>query len=146
MSYPIIAEFWSAFEGTLQVHAKRLVEDIAKHQHADPKSLWAKIKPQIKISLADVDVEPKECLHKVRTEGAVYQRCRAPCVIGFTTCPRHANTVDPPTTYEEVDRITDLQAQYFVDSNQIARDANGRPQGLVKDGVLFLFEKTPKPL
>lgn len=150
--YPVIAELWSTFEGTLQIQAKRLVEDIAKHNNSDPKALWAKVKPQIKIGLLDIELDdelPTSCSHQTgATEGAVRLRCRAPCVLGFNACPKHINT--PLTknqgTYETVDRVIDYEGhQYFVDGRKIAHDRNGRPKGYVEDGVLILFETVEKP-
>jgi hypothetical protein len=150
--YPVIAELWSTFEGTLQIQAKRLVEDIAKHNNSDPKALWAKIKPQIKIGLLDVDLDdelPTSCSHPAgSTDGAIRLRCRAPCVIGFDACPRHIHTphVKSTSTYESVNRVLDHEGhQYFVDKHGIAHDRNGRPKGYVDDGVLMLFETSKKP-
>ena len=147
--YPVIAELWTLFEGTLQVQAKRLVDDIAKFQNVDSKALWAKIKPQIKIGLLDVELDeelPTSCSHASATceGGAIKTRCRAPCVIGFDACPRHVNTARTTTssnTYASVDRILDYQGNtYFVDKHKIAHDRNGRPKGYVDDGVLYVFE------
>jgi hypothetical protein len=150
--YPVIAEFWSTFEGTLQIQAKRLVEDIAKHNNSDPKALWAIIKPQIKIGLLDIDLDdelPTSCSHPLgTTEGAIRLRCRAPCVLGFDACPRHIHTPlkKDGDSYELVDRVIDYEGhQYFVDKNHVAHDRNGRPKGYVEDGTLVLFEVAPKP-
>jgi hypothetical protein len=146
MSYPVIAEIWSLFEGTLQIQAKRLVEDIAKHNTADPKALWSRIKPQIKIGLLDVDLpEPTLCSHPAGSaDGAIRFRCRAPCVIGFNACPRHVNLPKPASTgnYQMVDRIVDyIGTPYFVDADGIAHDKNGRVKGYVQEDVLVLFDK-----
>jgi hypothetical protein len=44
------------------------------------------------------------------------------------------------TATAEVDTVKDhTGAQFFVDSKNIARDINGKPKGIVEDGVLFLF-------
>lgn len=151
--YPVIAEIWSTFEGTLQIQAKRLVEDIAKNNNSDPKLLWAKIKPQIKIGLLDIDLDdelPTSCSHQSgSTEGAIRLRCRDPCVLGFDACPRHIHTPLTKTngTYESVDRVIDFEGyQYFVDKNKIAHDRNGRPKGYVDDGTLILFETSQEGL
>ncbi len=151
--YPVIAEVWSIFEGTLQVQAKRLVEDIAKHNNSDPKALWAKIKPQIKIGLLDLNLDdelPTCCSHPLgTTEGAIRLRCRAPCVLGFDACHRHIHTphAKPQGTFESVDRVIDYEGhQYFVDKNKIAHDRNGRPKGYIDDGTLILFEVCKKPV
>lgn len=145
--YPVLAELWTTFEGTLQIQAKRLVEDIAKHNNSDPKALWAKIKPQIKIGLLDIGLDdelPVSCSHPSgTTEGAIRLRCRAPCVIGFDACPKHIHTPKQQSqhTYESVDRVIDYQGyQYFIDKHNIAHDRNGRSKGYIKDDTLILFE------
>ena len=93
MSYPVVGEIWSALESTLLIQGKCLVEDIAKHYNSDPKTLWAKIKPQIKIEILDVELsEPSLCSHFAgNTDGAIHLRCRSPCLIGFDACSRHIN-------------------------------------------------------
>ncbi len=150
----MIAEIWTLFEGSLQLQAKRLVEDIAKQQNADSKALWAKVKPQIKIRLLDSELEensPSLCSFPIGvTEGAVRLRCRAPCLLGFSACPRHCQTAQPSpigpsnsSTGPSVDRIYDSRGcSYFVDKHGIARDRNGIARGQVDEGVLMLFEAT----
>ncbi len=155
----MIAEIWTLFEGSLQLQAKRLVEDIAKQQNADSKALWAKVKPQIKIRLLDSEIEensPSLCSFPIgTTEGAVRLRCRAPCLLGFSACPRHCQISHPPlggigpsppppsNSLPSVDRIYDSRGcSYFVDKHGIARDRNGIARGQVEEGVLMLFEAT----
>jgi len=152
-TYPVVAEIWTLFEGTLQIQAKRLVEDIAKHQKADPKALWAKIKSQIRIGLLDIDLPDPlltHCSHPSGNPegGAIHLRCRAPCVLGFDACQRHVGTPRPPgTKYEKVDRVLDYEGRaYFVDKNAIAHEKSGRPKGYMENGVLYLFEKAIKAI
>ncbi len=147
-TYPVVSEIWTLFEGTLILQAKRLVEDIAKHQKADPKALWAKIKPQVRIGIIDIDLpEPllTLCSHPSGSceGGAIALRCRAPCLLGFDACQKHIGTRNTQRgTHELVDRVLDFKGGvYFVDSRAIAHDRNGRPKGYVKDEVLYLFEK-----
>lgn len=152
MDYPVIAEIWTLFEGSLQLQAKRLVEDIAKQQNADSKALWAKVKPQIKIRLLDTEIQEQTsslCSFPIgATEGAVRLRCRAPCLLGFPSCPRHCQQAHPPlgapsNSGPSVDRIYDSRGcSYFVDKYGIARDRNGIARGQVDEGVLMLFEAT----
>lgn len=143
--YPVVAEVWSTFEAALLVNAKRLAEDIAKHQGKDPKALWALIKPQIRINLVDTEFpEPTFCSYPIGTEGgAVYQRCRVPCVLGFSACSRHVNLTVPQReqdTKDLVDCVKDCHGtMYYVDANKIARDKNGIAKGVVEEDVLFLF-------
>jgi len=142
--YPIVAEIWSTFEATLLTQAKRLAEDIAKSHGKDPKELWSKIKGQVKIGLFDVDLaEPTLCSHPLHNrEGAVRIRCRAPCTLGFDACPLHIHTPRrEESKYEAVSSVKDCSGQtYYVDSKNIARDKNGKPKGIVKEEVLYLFE------
>lgn len=150
MSYPVLAEFWTLFEGSLQIQAKRLVEDIAKQQQADPKVLWAKVKPQMKIGLCDVDLpedKPLYCSHPYggAVDGAVKLRCRGPCLIGFDACPKHVGTPHPTQSSAPaeniVDRVYDSKGLvYFVDKHKVARDRNGIARGYVEDDILVLFE------
>ena len=142
MAYPVVGEIWTIFEATLQVQAKRLVEDIAKHQKADPKELWAKIKPMIKIGILDSDLgDPMTCTHPSNCDGAIKMRCRAPCALGFDACPRHIGLAKMSMNFEKVDRVQDCTGQaYFVDKNNIVRDRNGCARGHVKDEVMYLFE------
>ena len=153
MTHPVHVEIYSCLESILLTQAKRLVEDIAKHQNTDSKELWSLIKPQIKVGLLDVELPeelPHYCPHPCASEGAVKLRCRAPCLLGFSACPRHIQmplSKDKQTTYESVDRVIDFQNQvYFVDKHRIARDKNGQPVGVLDDtNVLVLFEKCDKP-
>ena len=144
LAYPVVAEIWSTFEATLLTQARRLAEDIAKSHGKDPKELWSKIKGQVKIGLFDVDfTEPTLCSYQLHNrEGAVRVRCRAPCTLGFDACPLHIHTArKEESKHESVNSVKDLAGHtYYVDSKNIARDKNGKAKGLVKEGVLYLFE------
>ena len=80
-------------------------------------------------------------------------RCRAPCLLGFSSCLEHSGKLENPTetiSYSPVTRIFDYDNKhYFVDSYGIARDRNGRAKGVisVEDEVeqLRLFEVWKKP-
>lgn len=147
-TYPVVSEIWTLFEGTLQIQAKRLVEDIAKHQKADPKALWAKIKAQIRIGLVDIDLPDSlqiSCTYPLgNSDGAVRLRCRAPCVLGFHECQRHVGLSRSTATSQHatVDRVFDDYEgkTYFVDGNNIARDKDGRASGYIEEGVIYIFE------
>jgi hypothetical protein len=142
--YPIVAEIWSIFEATLMVQAKRLVEDIAQHQGRDSKELWSLIKPKVKVPLFDTDFpEPTLCSHIVGSQGtAIIQRCRSPCLLGFGTCPEHSHCLKGTSTLESVDSIKDMNGQtYYLDAKGLARDKQGKPKGVVKEDVLYLFHK-----
>jgi len=146
-AYPVVAEIWSTFEATMMVQAKKLVEDIAAHQGRDSKELWSQIKKQIRIPLAEAEVEPTLCSHSIGSQStAVLQLCRAPCLLGFDTCPRHANMAkashsDDELKAEAVEAIKDMDGQtYYVDSKKIARDKYGKPKGIVKEDILYLFQ------
>jgi hypothetical protein len=147
MDYPVVAEIWSLFEATLLTQAKRLVEDISKHEGKDPKELWSLIKPQIRIKLFETDIdEPKFCTFPLgNREGVVSIRCRAPCVLGFDACHMHshATSLSPQgsDSLEEVKSVKDSAGvTYYVDSKNVARDINGKAKGVVEDDVLYLFE------
>lgn len=143
MSYPVVAEIWTLFEATLQAQAKRLVEDIAKHQKQDPKELWAKIKPQIRIGLLDVDVPEKwTCIYLLgNTDTAVRTRCRAPCLLGFDACHKHIGLTTSEPQNEKVVRVFDHEGNiYFIDGQGIARDKNASAKGYLEEGVLYVFE------
>ena len=143
MSYPVVAEMWTLLEGTLQTQAKRLVEDIAKHQKADPKALWAKIKSQVRIGLLDVDVpESCSCTYPLgNTDTAVRLRCRAPCLLGFQACQKHIGLTAAASQNETADRVFDHEGNiYFVDGQGIARDKNASAKGYLEEGVLYVFE------
>jgi len=143
-AYPIVAEIWTIFEATLMVQAKRLVEDIAKHQGRDSKELWSLIKPKVKIPLFDTEFpEPTLCSHIIGSQGtAIIQRCRLPCLLGFGTCAEHSHALNKENTnLESVDSIKDMDGQvYYVDNKGLARDKQGKPKGVVKEGVLYLFK------
>jgi hypothetical protein len=143
-AYPVVAEVWSMFEATLLTQAKRLAEDISRLHGKDPKELWSKIKPQIKIGLFDVDFkEPTLCSHQLHNrEGAVRLRCRIPCALGFDACPLHIHSpIKEESKFEKVTSVKDFAGNtYYVDSKRIARDKNGKARGLVENDVLYLFE------
>ena len=127
------------------VQAKRLVEDIAQHQGRDSKELWSLIKPKVKVPLFDTDFpEPTLCSHIIGSQGtAIIQRCRSPCLLGFGTCSEHSQASKATaSTLESVDSIKDMDGQtYYVDGKGLARDKQGKPKGIVKEEVLYLFEK-----
>ena len=141
MSYTVVAECWSIFESALLVQARKLVEDIAKHQQSDPKDLWAKIRPTIKLGLIDMEVpEQPLCVDTCKREGsAILERCRAPCLIGFDHCPTHiARPTHEESAYEAVKRILNHEGVvYFVDTKGVARDKSGLAKGIVRDGILL---------
>jgi hypothetical protein len=152
--FPIVGEIWLNLQTILSTNAKRLVDDIARKQGVDSKELWANIKPQIRIGLLDIEVPedaPQFCSHlKGYSEhGAVRMRCRAPCILGFTSCAEHAGKPDSSISVEmpTVKRIFDIgNKAYFVDVHGIARDRNGIPKGTVSsDGTLLLFETWARP-
>ncbi len=150
MSYPVIAEIYSTFEAILMANAKRLCEDIAHKQGANQTELWKIVKDKIKIGLMDVELPdplPTYCSFPLtHSEGAVKVRCRAPCMLGFEACPEHIQKVEPhiDETQDTVKRIYDAEGHtYFVNHDGIAVDRNGRPQGTVRDDVLYLFKKQP---
>ncbi len=125
------------------------MEDIAKKQKADPKVLWAKVKPQIRVSLMDMDLPdplPTYCSFNIGSaDGSVYTRCRAACILGHTTCPQHSGKpiVQPKTSLPQVHRILDYNnQQYFVDDMNIVYDKTGTPVGTVQEDTLMLFEGT----
>jgi hypothetical protein len=147
-SYPVNLEVWNAFQTTLLTQAKRLCDDIARTYSKDSKELWNSVKSNLSIGLMDIEVDeeiPKFCEFPLGvTDGAIRIRCRAPCVLGFPSCPLHMHKQSPApqTDIESVDRVFDFcMRQYFVDAKGVARDKNGCVKGVVKDDVLFLFEK-----
>jgi len=157
-TFPIVGELWNNLQAILSTNAKRLADDIAKKQGVDSKELWARIKPQIRIGLLDIELPdegPLFCSHLkgFSDHGAIKMRCRAPCMIGFPACPEHAGK--PQTTIgatsaealPTVKRVFDIDNKvYFVDTHNIARDRNGVPKGTVNDdGVLLLFETWSRP-
>jgi hypothetical protein len=152
MSYPITLEIWSAFQTTLQTNAKRLCDDIAHAHGKDSKELWNSVKGQISVGLVDIEVDeelPKLCDYPLSTtDGAVKLRCRAPCLLGFPSCPNHIHkqipTVDPDIPV--VDRVFDhCYRTYYVDAKGVARDKNGSVKGIVKEDCIYLFEKAEDP-
>jgi hypothetical protein len=138
------------------IQAKVLVEDIAKHQGRDAKELWSQIKTHIRTPLFDPEFpEPTLCTFPIGSKGtAVLQRCRAPCVLGFGTCHEHASFNEESNRAndsrlgeaekqaEVVDSIKDIEGNtYYVDTKGIARDKFGKPSGVVKDEILYLFAR-----
>jgi hypothetical protein len=156
-TFPIVGEIWNNLQAILSTNAKRLTEDIARKQGVDAKELWARVKPQIRIGLLDIELPedvPQYCSHiKGFTDhSAVRMRCRAPCILGFPACPEHAGKPDvslgsAAEAQPTVKRIFDIDNKsYFVDTHGIARDRNGVPKGTVgADGTLLLFEVWPRP-
>ena len=145
MNYPVVGEMWRIFEQSLMISAKKLTEDIAKHQGADPKALWSAINKKIKISVTEVDVPetPSTCPYIIdTTEGIIKQRCRIPCLLGFAACPNHINThVKDVPTLPPVRRVMDFKGDiYFIDGD-VARNVHGVAKGVVENEVLYIFTK-----
>ncbi len=156
MSFPVVGEFWTIFEQTLLHKAKQLTEDIAKREGNDPKELWKKIKPMIRVGIceAETDELPLYCSFPIGTKDtAVFKRCRAPCLLGHSACADHvhkpvrrssvAGGAGASTPLPFVDRIIDHENKtYFVTQEGIAMDELSRVKGCVVDEVLYLFEKS----
>ncbi len=148
MSFPVVGEIWNVFEATLLVQAKKLAEDVAKKQGADPKELWNKIRPTLKIAPLDNDLPdplPMLCpFYTGTTNGCIYTRCRQPCLMGFDRCPSHVNKPEPKVSEESpsyVRRVFDYQNKtYFVDENDVAYDTSENPVGTVEEDALRFFE------
>jgi len=147
MQYPVVTEVWSIFEQTLMVAAKKLTEDISKHQGVDSKELWSNVKSQIKIGLFDIDVPetPITCRYMIeKGVGIIHERCRSPCLLGFSACPKHIHTPDNEVNIDLplVKRIIDVKnIQYYVDEHGVAMDAQGMAKGILEDDVLYLFKR-----
>ena len=148
MSYPLIAEIYSTFEAILMANAKRLCDDIAHKQGANQAELWKIIKEKVKVGLMDIDLPdplPTYCSYPlIHSEGAIKVRCRAPCMLGFEACPDHINKNQPhiDSNQASVKRVYDVEGHtYFVSDDGIAMDRNGRPQGTIRENVLYLFAK-----
>ena len=153
-TFPVLTEMWAILEGSLQAQARKLVNDIAAAEKKDSKVLWQIVRQQIRIGLTDVDLDledqekfPTYCSFPTHSQdGAVVTRCRAPCLLGFSSCSKHCHSPlpsTPSTSKELVDRIFDYKGYtYYVDSKSIARDKNGVPKGIVKDDILYLFSKS----
>lgn len=147
-NFPVNLEVWNIFQSALLGNAKKLVEDIAKQNNKDSKELWNRVKGDVKIGLMDIEIDeeiPKLCSHSASLDSAVHLRCRAPCMLGFSSCPLHHNkqiSSDASiSALPAVERVYDyLNKLYFVDSDGIARDKLGKPKGCVKEDVLYLFE------
>lgn len=148
MSFPVNGEIWALFEGTLRSKAKLLVEDIAKKQGVDPKELWNKVHPIIKIAPIDTDLpDPNPVLcpyYTGRTSdySSIQERCRQPCLLGFDRCRDHVHKPEPKHTSENpVKRVFDYENKtYFVDFHGVAYDKMGTPVGTVEEDELKLFE------
>jgi hypothetical protein len=150
MSFPVVGEIWNLFEATLNVQAKKLVEDIAKKQGANPKELWNKVRPQIKIAPIDSDLPdplPVTCpFYSGIPDGCIYTRCRQACLLGFERCPKHINKPEPKVNTENpLKRILDFENKvYFVDEHGIAYDKSENPVGTVEDDELKLWDVVTK--
>jgi|UniRef100_A0A6C0DR34 hypothetical protein len=147
MSYPIVAEIWNSFQVSLQIQSKRLVEDIAKHQGQDPKALWAKVSPLLHTPLVDVDLPdpvPTFCSYPMQhADGAIYLRCRAPCLLGFSKCHKHIHVTPPHDLSNHiVKRWIDstTNKSYFLDASDRILDINGIPVGEHVDGDAYLWD------
>ena len=144
-TYPVVAEIWTLFESSLLTQARRLAEDIAKRHGKDPKELWALIKPQVKITLLDVEIgEPQLCKHFLgNRDGAIELRCRAPCALGFDACPTHIHT--PIITDSKHPLVISVKSAtgetYYKDDKNLVRDKNGKIHGIVENDILYLFEE-----
>ena len=155
--FPIIAEVWQTFHTVLQIQAKRLVEDIAKENKADPKELWRLVSATLKTPLVSADLPdpiPSTCPALLsKGEGAVRLRCRAPCLLGFTTCVQHCgpgpgpgpgqgpsqSPAEDPPVRRYID--TSTGSVYFIGTDEIVYDINGEPRGYVTEGDVFLCKE-----
>jgi len=134
-TFPVNALVYNTLEAILLTQAKKLTEDIAKFQKADAKDLWAQIRPQIRIALHETETEdlPLYCSHPLgNSEGAIRQRCRAPCLLGFSACPCHVQTPLRKETapLTPVKRLIDYDGTiFFQDPQGYLIDKNGSRKG-----------------
>jgi hypothetical protein len=146
MNYPVIGEIWNIFEQSLMVQGKKLANDIAKHQGADPKLLWDEIRKKIKVGILDIEIPetPVTCQYiDTHRAGVVVERCRVPCLLGYSSCPEHIHKVAENIPLPPVRRILDFKGNaYFVDETGIAIDTNGITRGVVEEDVLYLFTRS----
>ena len=148
MSFPILSEIWMSFHLSLQIQAKRLVEDIAKQNNSDPKLLWAEVSSLLQTPIVSSDLDdpvPTLCsFYTGIAEGAIYPRCRAPCLLGFSSCVKHNGLPIHPisASLDCVKRFIDSsdQKSYFIDSFGTILDKNGSPVGEVIEEEYFLWE------
>ena len=146
-TFPVNALVYNTLEAILLTQAKKLTEDIAKFQKADSKELWAQIRPQLRIALHETETEdeqPLYCSHPSGgLEGAVRQRCRAPCLLGFSACPRHVETPKRTETspLTPVKRLIDYDGTvFFQKDNGDLIDKNGKKKGFRDRDTVFVFE------
>lgn len=129
--------------------ARILVEDIAKHQRSDPKSLWAKIRPTLKIPIIEADIPEKTLCSRTieRDNSRIIERCRAPCLLGFEECPTHLDCQSEASPISDaliprIDEIVDREGnKYFTDASSVVRDASGAVKGWLEEDVVYLFDK-----
>jgi len=149
-THQVVSEVWDILQGTFMSSARRLVNDIAKRQNTDPKTLWAKINPTIRIGIINVDLPdplPKSCAYPTKNaDGAIRIRCRAPCLLGFAACSKHISMPLPPDSeLATVDRIIDMNGQQYFLHNEHVINKNNQIRGVVEDDVLHLYEKVSRP-
>lgn len=142
MNYPVIGEVWNIFQQTLMISAKKLADDIAKQQGADSKALWDTIKKKVNIGILDLDIPegPTTCSYILDQPGIIRERCRSPCLLGYSACPDHIDLPEPVLPLTPVRRVIDFKGiHYFVDERGLALDSQGVPRGVVEDEVLYVF-------
>jgi len=145
MNYPVVGEIWRIFEQTLLISAKKLTEDIAKHQGADAKDLWNEVKKKVNIGIIDIELPdaPISCQY-MGAPGLIHERCRVPCLLGHSACTDHIfkEVVPSASHLRPVKRVMDYKGvQYFIDERGIAIDKEGIPRGVVEEEVLYIFSK-----
>lgn len=147
-TFPVNALIYNTLEAILLSQAKKLTEDIAKFQKADPKELWSQIRPQIRVALHETETDelPLYCNHPSgNLEGAIRQRCRAPCLLGFSACPRHIETPKHKETKSltPVKRLLDYDGSiFFQDPKGYLLDKNGSRKGFRESNsdTVYVFE------
>jgi hypothetical protein len=129
---------------TFYQEAKRLCKDAAQILKVPEKELSAQVLgklPRNLLKLVDDDELPRVC-PVLCQEGALYKRCRGPCLLGTGLCLQHQKACQPPEVPEGSLSLTRLAVDtplWCCEATQQVYDSSGAIVGELLDGELILY-------
>lgn len=143
---PVQRCLWESLEALLLYESKRLVENVAKTLHQDPKLLWNEIrKDKLTAYLVDCNEPTAErfLCTALRHTTAVACRCRKPVVFGTTFCPEHQGW-SLPSFCEKIPQlrriVVDEEIYYLDELTAYVYNENYERCGHKQGDKLYLFE------
>lgn len=149
MAVAFPASLLQALQDSFHQEAKRLCRDAAKILRVSEKELTAKVLGKVSANsifkILDDNDAPTTCPAIIK-QGAIFERCRCPCVLGTGRCLNHQTASPPPDVSNHSLRLTRLEQHADIqeplwcreETNEIY-DRSGAVIGEREDDCIVLY-------